>query len=146
MARRFGQIEDFARDEITLPIDGTEYTIPGPDAQTGLLVTRLMTLAADAAQGADLDGDQRVELVLEDADERDLMVRVLGPAFDQMIAGNVRWSMMQHAMQTAMVWISQGSDAAELYWLSGGASGPKAPQDHKPAASRSKRTRPARQG
>src|SRR6478752_5332110 len=132
----FKSYDDFANASLRLPIKGKMYVIPSPDAATGLFCQRLMAVGTSAALGQEPEGDT-VDAILSDDDERDLYRRLLGPAWDEMIADDVPWMVMQHAGTTAMVWVTNGWNAAEEYWNRQGPD-PKAeakqPQDHKPKA------------
>lgn len=99
--------------------DGQVYRIPDPPADLGVKVSRLVTGAIAAYQsGAALDA----ELVGDD-DERDMVERLLGDAYEEMRADGVRWSWIRHAGMTAMMWVALGDDAARAYWESGGDPG-----------------------
>lgn len=140
-------------DGITLPIGGKSYLIPSPDALTGLEVTRLIDVVVDAANGQDIDSnDARVQQILkaEEQQHGDLIVRILGPALDEMTADGVKWSVVQHVFGTALTWITQGAEQAARYWAAGGGATGKAPNRatrratrKAPQASAGSRTRPA---
>ena len=140
----FQPIDDYLDLEgITLPIAGKNYLIRPVDALTGLEVTRLMGLVVDATNGIDITNDPRAAEVLEanEAAKDSLEHRILGDALDEMIADGVPWPMVQLAFQTAMVWISQGVEAAARYWAAGGGATGKAPNRQTRRA-----TRKGRQG
>lgn len=128
----FQAIDEFLQTWIELPIKGKLYRISSPDARTGLLVTRLMGLATDAANDVEIGEDQRVQLVLDDKEEKELTERVLGATLEEMLNDSVEWPMVQHVLQTAMVWISLGLPQAEKYWISVVPGKAPAPQDHLP--------------
>lgn len=133
----FRDYDDFTNASLRLPIKGKTYTIPSPNAATGLLCQRLLAMGASAALGVEAD-DDTVDAILSDDDEKDLYTRLLGPAWDEMIADEIPWMIMQHAGTTAMVWVVQGWAAAEEYWNRQGGPDPKdqakQPEDHKPKA------------
>ena len=111
------------------------------------MVTRLMGIGMDANSGkltADaVANDPRTKAVLDDAEERELMVSLLGPTLDEMIADGLPWSMIQHVNQTVMIWCVYGMDSAAAFW---GRHLPTRPRDHLPKGSGKKSTRKARQG
>jgi hypothetical protein len=85
--------------------------------------------------------DRLDELELDDADEIDLYKRLLGPAYDEMLADGLPWAIVKHAGVTAFMWVAYDRDSAEKYWESaaGEARRPE-PQDRKaPAAKKSAR-------
>lgn len=142
----FQAVDEYLEDWINLPIGGKTYRVNSPDAKTGLLVSRLMSVAVDLAAGHEVEEDARMQLILDDKDELDMMTRVLGKeTLDAMIEDKVPWPMVQHALQTTMIWVAQGLPSAEAFWVSvmpGKGPGQKPPQDRKKKAT----TRKARQG
>jgi len=143
---RFDPIDEFLDLEgISLPIrsraypDGKDYTIPPPDAMTGLEVIRLISVYTSSSD--DIEAQLQGVAQLDDMAGGNLEERVLGEAFNEMIADGVPWPMAKLAFQTAMSWISLGAEPAARFWASGGGMMGKAP-------SRPTRqpTRKARQG
>jgi len=146
----FKELEEFFDAQITLPILGREYVIESPDAETGLLCQRIMASAATVMAGGEASEADTAKIRLDDDEERDLYERLLGAAWDQMIADKVPWTLIKHAGSTALVWVTAGRDDAEAFWEAGPKSpgpGPRPPQDRKPAAkkvSTSRATSPKR--
>lgn len=143
----FAALDETLDEVIHLPIKGKTYRIQSPSARTGLMVTRLMGIGMDANSGkltADaVANDPRTKAVLDDAEERELMVSLLGPTLDEMIADGLPWSMIQHVNQTVMIWCVYGMDSAAAFW---GRHLPTQPRDHLPKGSGKRPTRKARQG
>lgn len=124
------QIEELnGLDGITLPINGKHYTIPAPDAATGLEVTRLMEVVTRVAndQGAPTEAEVENILTLDRKAGGDLISRIMGPALDEMVADGVKWPVVKLAFTTALFWISQSAEEAAIYWASGGGDLGKAP-------------------
>ncbi|MFC4912592.1 DUF7426 family protein [Actinomadura gamaensis] len=112
----FKDLNEFLADaHLDLPINGTVYRVNDPDAETGLVVQRLMEIGAAVHQGREV-----TEAELDDVEEGELYERVLGDAYAQMLADNVTWSRIKHAAVTAMIWISADLESAEKYWETAG--------------------------
>lgn len=113
---------------LPLPIKGTIYRVPPPDAETGLRLQRLsdwmMAAAAAAQSGSDAPtpGDQ----LLSDSEELDLYRDSLGTAYDDMIADAVPWPWLKVAGMTAFTHWTVGPDEAEKVWSAGGRPEPQA--------------------
>lgn len=116
---KFQDLGEFFDDTLTLPIGGVDYVIPSPSAELGLAVEALV-MRGGRITDADL-------VLLSDDEERDLYGRLLGSAWDAMLADKVAWSRMQHAGKTTMIWVAMGQEAAERAWL-GKALAPVAPE------------------
>lgn len=127
MTGNFRDLSEVYNDFLTLPIDGKSYRIPGASAETGLLCEQMMTVGIQAAGGqtVDTEGLKKSAALLDDGQETDLYKRILGPAYDEMIADKVSWPKMKLAGQTALFWITIGLETAESFWNSGGL--PEAP-------------------
>lgn len=106
---------------IDLPIGGVMYRINDVDAETGLLVQRLMDAALEAeGSGGDIDVDEEL---LDDAREMRLYEDVLGDALEEMRDNGLLWSDIKRAATTAMIWIAFDEETAEKYWESGERAG-----------------------
>lgn len=115
---------------IDLPIDGVTYRINDVDAETGLLVQRLMDAGVQAGQaGRPLDLD---EDLLDDAQELSTYESVLGDAYQEMLDNGVGWADLKRAAMTAMVWIYFDEETAERFWESGSAGEAVAPATGQP--------------
>ncbi|MGH3745812.1 MAG: DUF7426 family protein [Micromonosporaceae bacterium] len=106
-------LDDFVDDSLKLPIGGKTYVVPGPDAATGIMCQRLMTAGARAHAGMDI-GD--ISIDLDDEEEDAFFRRVLGPAYEQMVADGVSWPRLKHAALTAFFWIAMDDDTAKAFW------------------------------
>ncbi|MER6505900.1 hypothetical protein ABT158_03765 [Nonomuraea sp. NPDC001636] len=111
---QFRDLDEFFDDSLPLPIGGKTYRVPPADAETGLFCQRLMTAGIAAANGTQVDAAQ-----LDDQGETDLYRRVLGTAYDEMIADRVSWPRIKHAGITAFLWIAGDTDTAAKYWDAG---------------------------
>lgn len=128
----FRDLDEFFDSSLRLPVRGKTYVIPSPDARTGLWCQRIIALAGKAKDG-ELTDDDAAQLKLDDEEERNLFERLLGPAFEEMLADNLPWEHVKHCGMTALMWAAGNTDQAEAYWSSGG--DPKAaPQDRKRSA------------
>ena len=142
----FSPIEDFLDDAITLPIRGKEYRIQSPDGETGLWIMRAKAIGEAQARGVALtEADVKFLASFAEQDETYLQKRVLGPAWDAMLADGVPWTWIKHATSVAIVWVTQGRERAEDVWAAGA---PKAqdpqptPKPVTPAGSRNRRKAP----
>lgn len=119
----FGDLADYWSEGLPLTIKGQTYVVPEPDAETGLYVQTLFSAGATVAgalqRGGSIDDvadDIKSMSRLDDDQETNLYLRLLGSAYDGMKANGVPWSMIRHAGMTAFVWIAVGSDAAKSHW------------------------------
>ncbi|MHA4776075.1 DUF7426 family protein [Streptomyces sp. MSC1_001] len=142
----FKVLEEFLGDSLDLPVkcrDGQVRTfhIAGPSAEDGLKVEKLMEtgikLAADPDAAPDADA-------LDDLAELNLYESALGDTYDELRA-ELDWPRFRHVALTAVIWISQGLDAAESYWNSGGAPSPQGPanREQRRASSRAAKLTPS---
>lgn len=135
----FKDLSEFLDDaHLDLPIDGTVYRVTDPDAETGLLVQRLMDIGVAAQQGREVDGAE-----LDDVEEADLYERVLGDAHAAMVADGIGWSKIKHAATTAMIWIAVDTATAEKYWETGAGAGGEGQGEAAPAAGQNRASRRA---
>ncbi|MEV0617564.1 hypothetical protein AB0I81_29880 [Nonomuraea sp. NPDC050404] len=111
-------LDEFFDDTLTLPVNGKEYTVPAPDAETGLLCQRLMQAGVAAANGQETDLTDLADL--DDDQETDLYQRCLGPVYDTLRADKITWPKIKHCGVTAFLWIAVDLDAAMKFWGSGG--------------------------
>lgn len=121
MATRFEALDELLDDSLELPIqvrDGKvrTYRIPSPSAEDGLKIQRITTLATRLLDGGQAPDTQ----LLDDQEEMDLIHDALGNADEQMQADGVDWAWRRHAGLTAIVWITQGAEAAGSYWRAAG--------------------------
>ncbi|PRX66103.1 hypothetical protein B0I32_106239 [Nonomuraea fuscirosea] len=118
-------LDEFFDDTLTLPVSGSEYTIPAPDAETGLLCQRLMQAGVAAAAGQQTDLSDLADL--DDDEETDLYKRCLGPVYDALVADKVSWPKIKHCGVTAFLWIAADLDTAMRFWDAGGVPEAMAP-------------------
>lgn len=103
---------------ITLLIKGTNYEIQSPPGDVGLKWARSVHLAADLAGGRNVTkDDRRVQLLLDDASEREMVEELLGDTLPAMLADGVPWSTVQHAAQTVLAWVSIDVETARRFWV-----------------------------
>lgn len=112
----FADLQEFFDPTLRLPIGGKEYVVPSPDAKTGVWCQRLLTTGVFAASGAEVTDSDLAAIQLDDDQERNLYQRVLGAAFEEMVADGVPWEMVRHAGATAFMWVASGREAAEECW------------------------------
>lgn len=93
--------------------DGKTYTVPSPDATTGVWLTAMADLAAKATIGGQVSDADRNRLKLDDDDERTLYQRVLGPVYDEMVADGVKWTALQTIGRDAYLCFAMSQDAAD---------------------------------
>jgi len=131
----FKDLEDFLDPTLVLPIRGKKYVVPSPPADLGLRVQRLVALGNAAANGLDLSPEDLASIDLDDDEERDLLPRLLGSAYGEMVADGLPWEWVKHAGTTALMWVGLGYEAAEAFWSSAvGEARRPVPQDHKAPA------------
>jgi len=116
----FQDLSEFFESSLRLPIRGKEYVVPSPDAETGLWVQMMMSTAAKAARGQDVDPEKIAALDLDDDEERGLFGRLLGSAFDEMIEDRIPWEHVKHAGMTALIWTNGTLEDAEKFWATAG--------------------------
>lgn len=138
----FKDLREFAEGpHIDLPIGGITYRINGVDAQTGLLVQRLMDAGVQAAQtGDEFDLDEEL---LDDAQELNSYEAILGDAYQQMLDDGVDWEELKRAAVTTMVWIYADEETAEKFWESGAVGEALAPATGRPPSGANRAVRRA---
>lgn len=114
----FRDLDEFFDSSLRLPIRGKTYLVPSPPAEDGLWIMRMLTTADRARAGEEIDAAVLAGLQLDDAQERSLYERCLGPALPEMLADGVPWEMVKHAGTTAFIWVGGDRATAERYWSS----------------------------
>lgn len=132
---RFGDLEQYFEDTLTLPVDGRGYVIPSPDAELGLWAQMLMAAGVAIQAGETpaplpplpprpgVPGDRVIRAVgnvVDDASEHALYERLLGPVWRRLLDDGVSWPKIQIVAQTALMWVGGGLEMAEAFWVSGG--------------------------
>lgn len=100
-------------DALDIPVDGVTYHIPSPDAETGLWLQGLVNAGVSVANGVKLTDAAAARLHFDDAEERDLVDILLGPALEEMRAHGVSWVKIQRISQYALLYFTLGPDAAD---------------------------------
>ena len=90
-----------------------------------------------AYAGKDVDAAE-LELVSDD-DEQDFFRSVLGPTYDELLADKIPYAGLKAIASLAMIWTTQGFEAAQQYFLAGG----KAPAPNRAARRTATQTRTA---
>jgi hypothetical protein len=116
----FNEIDELLDDGIYLPAGGKRYRIPSPDAELGLWCQRVLGAGIAINAGQEPPKLQALPQSLNDDEERELYIRLLGPAWQEMLADGVSWERVRLIGQTVFVWVGGGREMAELYWNSGG--------------------------
>jgi hypothetical protein len=116
----FKDLDDFFHDSLDLPIGAKIYSVPSPDATLGLWCQRVLGAGISIANGGDPDTIPNLPQELDDQEERDLYVRLLGPVWDQLQADGVSWERIRMVGQTAFIWVGGSRELAEQFWNSGG--------------------------
>jgi len=132
----FKPIDEVLEPYIELPIRGKRYRVDAVDALTGLWCQRIFDTAIAVNAGDDVDEDAVAGLQLDDDEEQDFNRRLLGPAYDEMLADRVSWEAIKMSARTVFTWTISDRETAESFWSRGGR--PEAPrrepQDRRPAA------------
>ncbi|MFB7278047.1 hypothetical protein ACFCZV_13145 [Streptomyces hydrogenans] len=147
MAANFKVLDEFLGDSLDLPArckDGEIRTfhIDSPDAEQGLKVEKLMEIGIRLAADPEAAPDAAA---LDDVAELNLYKAALGAAYDDALR-LLPWAAFKHLALTASLWISQGLDAAETYWNSGGDPSQLGPANRaeRRASSRAAKSTPTR--
>jgi len=112
---------------------GKVYTIPSPDATTGIFLTAMANLGIRAAKGdKDLTEADVKSLKLNDAEEKDLVEVVLGTAYQELIDDGISWEKIRRLSQYAFAYYAMGPQAAVKGVESGAFTG-KAPEKNRAA-------------
>ncbi|NIL56711.1 DUF7426 family protein [Salinispora arenicola] len=108
-----------------------DYVIPQPSAELGLWCEGVAQMVGAINDASSPDEVQAAVDALNRLPELEtgltLAQRVMGSAYDVMMADGVPHTAIQHCAGTVYAWIVGGERAAERYWMSGGrpeASGP----------------------
>lgn len=144
----FKDLDELLEPWLDLPISGKKYRIHSVDATTGLWCQRVVEVAMRAQVGADISEDQLLGLQLDDAEELQFHQRLLGEAYEDMLADKVPWEHLKVAGMTAFTWTVRDRAAAEEFWARGGRPEARrpAPQDRRPAAKTAKKAPAKRAG
>lgn len=120
----YADLQELWDPSLRLPIAGTTYVVPAPDAEQGLRLQALYALGAAVALGGKASKVDQERLAIEDEDEQTLFMReALRTAYPQMIANNVPWPFIQRAAMTSWLHFTAGPDIAGHYWREGATGG-----------------------
>lgn len=140
----FKDADELFQPWLELPIGGKKYRIPAASIETGIYCQGIVKLGTAARMGAELSPAEISSLKLDDDQERTFNQRLLGTAYEEMLADQVAWEKLCHAAKTAFAWITRDRAAAEAVWnaAAGNRSRP-APQDRRRPAKKVTPGRPA---
>lgn len=110
----FKDFDEFAAEPITLGYRGKKYTLPMPDVETGLRLTRMIA----ESQSED---SQFADMPIED-----LWKMLLADVYDEMLADKVPHAFLTRVALTSMSDFQYGREVAEMVWEAG--ADPKAMQ------------------
>lgn len=113
------ELDDFLSPTLLVPAAGKEYRIAAVDAETGLRLQKLMTVGIKAYGTQTALSEKDLELV-SDEEEEDFFKTVLGSTYDELIADKIPYQGLKGIASLAMIWTTQGFDAAQQYFLAGG--------------------------
>jgi hypothetical protein len=124
MGAVLGDLDEYFSPGLTLTVRGQKYVVPLPNAELGLWCQR-MARAAGAISAADTEQEMaaavaRVNALPELKGDLTLQQRVLGTAYDEMMADDVPHHFVEFCGATAYIWIIGGEEAATRYWQAGG--------------------------
>ena len=131
------ELDDFLNPTLLVPARGKEYRIAAVDAETGLRLQRMLATGVKAYAGQDLT-EKDLELV-SDEDEEGFFETVLGDTYHELMADKIPYPGLKAMASLAMIWTTQGFDAAQQYFLAGG----KAPAPNREARRTATQTRTA---
>lgn len=128
--------------------NGKSYSVPSPDAETGLWLSSVANIGMLAASGQTdaLSEQQKQSIELDDDDERNFHQRVLGTAYDEMLADGVPWVVLQRLSSYVFTYYGVSPEVANDAMKAGAFGGPKAPNrpaDRQPATPKKPSTRSA---
>lgn len=122
-----------------------DYTVPAPDAKTGLKYSALSSMAVRAAKGETLSEQDMAALQLDDEEEREFVVQMLTQdVVDQMTEDNLPWPAVVRTAQYVFTHFAVSADAAAKAKTAGAFSGKaQAPTNRASRRSAAKSARPA---
>lgn len=92
--------------------EGKAYSIPSPDAETGMRLTALAELAAKKAKGIEIKEADVKRLNLNDTEEREFAEQVLGAALAEMQGDGVSWVRIQRITKYAFTHFAVSAESA----------------------------------
>lgn len=95
--------------------EGKTYRVPAPNVPDGLLYARLFEKGIQAANGVDISEEDAKRLQLDGDDETAFLRKILGSdTFDEMLADDVSWPMVQKIAQDAFLCWAADEAVADL--------------------------------
>ena len=110
----FADLDGFTDPGLDLPIRGTTYRVPPPNARDGLWLQALI----DGAESLVLTREvtKANQTVLSEDKEHSAYQVALGAAWERMVDDGVPWPVLKHAGMTAWLYWTRGADTAERHW------------------------------
>lgn len=103
--------------------EGRVYVVPSPSARVGVQLTAMVEIATKRQAKAKVSDADIARLHISDEDEPEFARKVLGSAFDEMLADGVAWPIVQRLTQYGFVYWTSGKDRADEAALAGVFSG-----------------------
>ena len=101
-----------------------DYTVPAPDAETGLKYSALSSIAVRAAKGQEVTEADMQALKLDDEEEREFVVQMLTQeVVDQMREDRLPWPALVRTAQYVFTHFAVSADAAAKAKTAGAFSG-----------------------
>jgi len=129
MPTTFADLDEFFSPGLVLTVRGRAYTVPLPSAELGLWCRRMLAATGQLHAASTPEemrrAAERIDALPEPPGDLSFEERVLGDAYQQMVADGVPDPYVQFAARTAYTWIAADEATARRFWESGG--NPKAP-------------------
>ena len=93
--------------------EGKLYVVPSPDAETGMRLTALADIARKQRSGVPVKDSDVARLRMDDDQEREFQVQVLGSCYHEMVEDGVSHVTIQKVMQYAYIYFSMGKEMAD---------------------------------
>ena len=122
-----------------------DYTVPAPDAETGLKYSALSNIAVRASKGEEVTEQDLAALKLDDAEEREFVSQMLGDeVVRQMTEDRLPWPALVRTAQYVFTHFAVSADAAAKAKTAGAFSGKaQAPTNRAGRRTAAKSARPA---
>ncbi|GAA2327558.1 DUF7426 family protein [Dactylosporangium salmoneum] len=122
---QFKDLNEFFDPGLVLPVGGVEYAIQPPSATYGLWLQQMVVTGQALQHEDDTDAIiERVTALGTPPDGKTIPEIVLGDAYSQMQANGVDLMRIKHCVNTALIWIVMGEEAAAHYWANPGGGEP----------------------
>lgn len=125
-----------------------DYTVKAPDAETGLKYSALSNIAVRAAKGIEVTAQDLEALKLDDEEEREFVVQMLGQeVIDQMREDRLPWPAITRTAQYVFTHFAVSADTAAKAKTAGAFSGKaQAPTNRAGRRTAAKSARPGSAG